>query len=968
MRLTFFLTLFSIIPLITSAQQGRQQQGGQEGMQQEVFLKGIILDNDDKTPLAGAHVSLIHIRDTARIFHTMTNSRGEFALELPRGRYTLKASFVGYHTLVLEGEQAVRASSAENDVGRLFLKEGALLDEVEVTGYRSAARLRGDTLDFDAWAFKVNPDASAEDLVRRMPGITVDGERVTAQGEDVRRVLVDGREFFGDDPSIALRNLPAEVIDRIEVYDRLSDQAELTGFDDGQRSKTINIVTRLDTRSGQFGRAYTGYGGDGRYQGGLSTNIFMDNSRISVLGMSNNVNEQNFSREDIISLSAGAIRGGRGGGMGSGMGRAAQGGGAPTGGTTGHVSDYRISARHGDNTTHALGLNYSDAWLDDNLKLSSSYFFNISDNFTDQFTDRQYYLDETQSQFYLEDSESSSRNNNHRMNMRVTWDIDQQNSLVFIPRMTLQSNTADSYINARNLLEGNNLLSISETGYDSDLSGYNYSSSVIYRHRFEKTGRTISTNLGANFNNNQSLYHLDALSDYFSGEGDPGHGEAALSDYLNQQSDSRTINKTFSSNITYTEPLGGRGLLQGSYNISRATSNNDRITNSWDPVDGSYRVFEAELSNRLNSNYLTHRGSLGYLLRGGSYSLTLEMGYQHALLTANQEFPHSFELPQRDFRNFLPSAMLTYEIERGKNLRFSYRTSTSPPSVNQLQEVVDNSNPMLLSSGNPDLDHSYTHFFMSRYNATNTEKSTNFIAAVFGNITPGYIGNSSFIARADTTLANGYELMKGSQFVQPVNLDGFMNLRSHLTYGFPLRPIRSNLNLTGGLGWIRLPGLINDRATLSNTYTTSGGFILSSNISPNVDFSVSYNAGYNMVENTLQPHLDNDYFTQASGTRLSFIFLKNWVFRSDVNHLSYRGLGDDFNQDYLLWNMNFGRKLFNNNLGEITLSVFDLLDQNKNIVRNVSDSYFEDLRTNQLSRFFMLAFTYNLRNFRVQPS
>jgi hypothetical protein len=373
----------------------------------------------------------------------------------------------------------------------------------------------------------------------------------------------------------------------------------------------------------------------------------MDNSRISILGMSNNVNEQNFSREDIISLSAGAIRGGRGGGMGSGMGRAAQGGGAPTGGTTGHVSDYRISARHGDNTTHALGLNYSDAWLNDNLKLSSSYFFNISDNFTDQFTDRQYYLDETQSQFYLEDSESSSRNSNHRMNMRVTWDIDQQNSLIFIPRMTLQSNTADSYINARNLLEGNNLLSMSETGYDSDLSGYNYSSSVIYRHRFEKTGRTISTNLGANFNNNQSLYHLDALSDYFAGEGDPGHGEDALSDYLNQQSDSETINKTLSSNITYTEPLGGRGLLQGSYNISRATSNNDRITNSWDPEDESYRVFEAELSNRLNSNYLTHRGSLGYLLRGEATALHWKWGISTHCLRQTRNSPTALSCPKR---------------------------------------------------------------------------------------------------------------------------------------------------------------------------------------------------------------------------------------------------------------------------------------------------------------------------------
>ncbi len=960
------LSLFATISLTAYAQQGERQQGSRTGIQEEVTVTGVVMDSDDKSPLIGAHVSFVHQRDTTRIFHTKTNHDGEFSIKLSRGRYNLKATFVGYQTLILDGDQAVRASSDQNDLGTIFMKEGARLDEVEITGYRPAARLRGDTLDFDAQAFKVNPDASTEDLIRRMPGITVDGERVTAQGEDVRRVLVDGREFFGDDPSIALRNLPAEIVERIEVYDRMSDQADLTGFDDGQRSKTINIVTRIDSRSGQFGRAYSGYGGDERYQVGLSTNIFMDNSRISILGMSNNVNEQNFSREDIISLSAGSIRGGRGGGMGSGMGRAARGGGSSDGGTTGHVSDYRISTQHGDNTTHALGINYSDSWLSDNLKLSGSYFFNISDNFTDQFTDRQYFLDETENQYYLEDSESSSRNSNHRMNIRVTWDVDEKNTVIFLPRMTLQNNTADSYMNARNLLEGNNLLSMSETGYDSDLSGYNYSSSLIYRHRFEKTGRSISTNISANFNNNQSLYYLDALSDYFAGEGDPGYGEDALSDFLQQKSDSETINRTLSSNITYTEPLGENGLLQAGYNISRAANENDRITNSWDPDSESYRDFKAELSNRLRSNYLTQRGSLGYRLRGEKYNLTLEMGYQHALLTGDQEFPYNFELPKREFQNFLPRVMLTYDIERGKSLRFNYRTSTSPPSVTQLQEVVDNSNPMLLSSGNPDLDHSYSHFFMSRYNATNTEKSTNFIAAVFGNISNDYIGNSTIIARADTTLANGQVLKKGSQFLQPVNLDGFSNIRSHVTYGFPLRFIKSNLNLTSGLAWVRNPSLINDRTNIANTYTTSGGFILSSNIGPNVDFSVSYNASYNMVENTIQPHLDNDYFSQTSGTRLSFIFLKNWVFRSDVSHLMYRGLGDDFNQDYILWNMNFGRKLFNNNLGEITLSVFDLLDQNRNIIRNVSDYYVEDLRTNQLTRFFMLKFTYNLRNFRTQ--
>jgi hypothetical protein len=960
------IVLFILSPLLLAAQQQGQRQG-QGSMQQEVTITGVIHDAEGKAPLAGAHVSFTHVRDDSRIFHAVTDQAGVFTLKLQRGMYTMAASFVGYGTLVLDGEQSVRAVSEVNDLGVLYLSEGAFLDEVEIAGYRSAARLRGDTLDFDAQAFKVNPDASAEDLVRRMPGITVVDGKVSAQGEDVRKVLVDGREFFGDDPSIALRNLPAGIIDRIEVYDRMSDQSELTGFDDGERSKTINIVTRLDSRSGQFGRMYSGYGADERYQIGLATNIFKENSRLSILGMSNNINEQNFSREDIISLAAGSIRGGTGDGMGRGMGRAAQGAGGPAGGTMGHVSDFRMSSRNGDNTTHALGLNYSDSWLDDNLKLTGSYFFNIADNITDQLTDRRYYLDETGSQYYIEDSESSSRNSNHRMNMRLTWDINNRNSVIVVPRMTLQSNTAESYMNARNLLEGNNLLSISETGFNNDLSGYNYSSSMIYRHQFEKRGRTVSANIGANVNNNQNLYYLDALSDYFAGEGDPGHGEAALSDYLNQQSNSETVNNTLSSNLTFTEPFGEKGLLQASYNISRAVNETDRMTNSWDPVSESYRDFEAELSNRLTSNYLTQRGSLGYLLRGEKYNLTLELGYQHAVLSADQVFPYSFEL-QRNFRNILPSAMLTYNIERGKSLRFNYRTSTNPPSVTQLQSVVDNSNPVLLSSGNPDLDHSYSHFFMSRYNAVNAEKSTNFLFALFGNISADYIGNSTIIARNDTILSNGYLLKKGSQFSQPVNLDGFANLRSHLSYGFPLRFIRSNLNLSGGLAYVRNPSLINDRTNIANTYTMSGGFVLSSNIGPNVDFSVSYNGGYNMVENTIQPQMDNNYYSQTSGVRFSMLFLRNWIIRNDLNHMIYRGLGDGYNQDYMLWNMNLGRKLFNNNLGEITLSVFDLLNQNDNIARNVSDTFVEDLRTNQLNRFFMLTFTYNLRNFNMRQS
>ena len=962
MNRLFFLISLLVFSISLSAQPGGQRPGGQTGQRQsgdqaEVLVSGYVKDSSDNTSLPGAHVSLMHFRDSTRVYRATTDPDGKFSIRVLRGRYYIGASFVGYQSLVLA--EPIAANQAENVVEDLKLTPGSLLDEVQITGERPSVLVRGDTLDFDARAFRLNPDASAEDLIRRMAGITVQDGAVTAQGEEVRRVFVDGREFFGDDPSIALRNLPAEVIERIEVYDQMSDQSELTGFDDGERSKTINIVTRLDTRSGQFGRAYSGYGADERYQAGLVTNIFHNDARISILGMTNNINEQNFTREDFQSFFGGGARGGGGGG-----GRGGGGGGMPMGGMP--MGDFRGGNRPGFNTTHALGLNLSNSW-NDKLNVSGSYFMNISDNITNQFTDRQYFLDDISSQLYRENSEENSRSNNHRFSMRMNYDIDERNSIRFTPRGSIQNNNSDSYFNAFNALGDNVLLSQSETGYDSDLSGYNYSGSLLYRRQFEKRGRTASINMSSNANNNQNLYFLDALNEYFSeGETDPAN-ENVVSDYLNQRSDSETINNTISSNISYTEPFGERGLVQVSYNISRARRETDRVTHSWDDELDVYGLFEPELSNRLQSNYLTQRGQIGYSYRQDRLNMTFELGYQHAELNADQEFPYATTI-NRTFQNVLPGFRLNYNIARGKSLRFNYRTSTSAPSVNQLQDVVDNSNPMLLSSGNPNLNHSYSHFFMGRFNTTNTEKLTTFFAFLMGNFSSGYIGNSTTIALNDTILPGGTELRKGTQYSLPMNMDGFANLRSNLTYGFPLRFIKSNINMSSRLSYLRTPSMINGQTNFANSYTMGGGIDLSSNVSRNVDFTLSYNANYNIVENTMRPQLDNTYYLQTTGARFSFIFLDKWVWRSDISYLMYRGLGEDFNQDYALWNMNVGRKFLKNNLAELTLSVFDLLKQNDSIIRNVSGNYVEDLRTNALTRFFMLTFTYNLRNFNVREA
>lgn len=966
MRYILFI-VFVIFSQVMQAQPGQRavRQGdlqggrlsGQGGLVLDVVLTGVIADGSDNTTMAGAHVSLKHAMDTTRVYHVTTNAEGRFSMTLNRGRYYATVSFVGYETFI--SEEPYTAFSAVNDMGIIKLTRGTMLDEVEITGERPQMMVRGDTLDYDARAFKLNPDASAEDLIRRLPGVIVDQGRVSAQGEDVRRVYVDGREFFGDDPSVALRNLPAEVIERIEIYDRMSDQSELTGFDDGQRNKTINIVTRLDSRRGQFGRLYSGYGGDDRYQAGLTTNIFKEDTRISILGMTNNVNEQNFSRDDISSVMGGAVRGGRGSSI------AGERGGGATPSTGMSLSDFRGANSDGDNTTHSLGVNFTNGWNEDKFRFTGSYFLYISNNKTDQLTERQYLLDSDASQYYQENSQSSSTNGNHRFNMRLTYDISEKSTLVFSPRATLRNNASDSYLEASNALAQDHLLSLSQTAYDSDVNGYNYSGSLVYRYRFDKAGRTISTNVSTNFNNNINLYYLDAINAYFSTETPDEADEKALNDYLNQRSDSNTENNTLSANLNFTEPLGDLSMLQFSYNISNAKSMTDRLTNSWDETSQDYQVFEQELSNKMSSDYMTQRGSLGYRLRVGDVNLTLEMGYQHASLTADREFPYTYEL-EREFKNMLPSAMLTYNLRRGKSLRFTYRTSTNPPSVNQLQDVVNNSNPMLLRTGNPNLDHTFSHFITTRYNTANNEKLTNFFIFVMGSITNDYIGNATLIARSDTILSNDMVLKKGSQLTMPINLDGFANLRLNFAYGFPFRLIKSNLNVNGGTSYRRMPSLMNNQANVTNNYTMSGGLSIASNISQNIDFTTSYNANYTIVDNSLQPRLNNDYVYQIVGLRFSWIFMTSWVVRNDFNHLAYTGLSKDFNQNYFLWNMNFGRKLFKNNLGEITISVFDLMNQNDNITRNVTGSYVEDLRTNTLGRFFMLSVTYNLRNFRVR--
>jgi hypothetical protein len=307
-------------------------------------------------------------------------------------------------------------------------------------------------------------------------------------------------------------------------------------------------------------------------------------------------------------------------------------------------------------------------------------------------------------------------------------------------------------------------------------------------------------------------------------------------------------------------------------------------------------------------------------------------------------------------------------------MRVFYRSSTNIPSINQLQTVLDNSNPLQLSTGNANLKQEFSQSITTRFGSANMKTSRSVFVNLSSNFTNNYIANSIFIANNDTVILNGIKLRKGSQLSRPVNLNGFVNFNSLVTYSFPVKLIQSTLNIQGGLNYNLRPGEINGQRNESETFAYSGGIVIASNISEKIDFTVSYNGGWNNVTNTLQPSLNNNYIVQTAGVKANWLPWKGLVLNTEITQSKYSGLGTGFNQNFTLWNAGVGYKFLKNRSGEIRATVFDLLKQNQSINRSVTETFVEDSYTRVLSRYFLFSFTYTFRKFagmkmpEAQPS
>ncbi|MGB8190518.1 MAG: outer membrane beta-barrel protein, partial [Chitinophagaceae bacterium] len=355
-------------------------------------------------------------------------------------------------------------------------------------------------------------------------------------------------------------------------------------------------------------------------------------------------------------------------------------------------------------------------------------------------------------------------------------------------------------------------------------------------------------------------------------------------------------------------------------------------------------------------------GGVNYRIGDRDNSFSVGLNYQHAVLEGEQVFPYVAEV-KRSFSNLLPNFRLQKKLSTRSNIRIFYRTRTNPPSVTQLQDVINIRNVLFPSTGNPNLDQDYTHSLVTRYSFTNSAKRTSFFANVFVQNTQNYITNASYLIKNDSVVSNSITLREGARLTKPVNLDGYWSIRSFLTFGLPLTFMKSNLNMNAGVSYTRIPGLIDNVENLSNSYNYNVGAVVASNINEYVDFTLSYSANFNRVQNSIQPELNNNYFNHVAGFQLNLLSKSGWLFQNDLNNQMYRGLTNGFNQNYWLWNMAVGKKFLKDQKGELRLSVFDLLKQNQAISRVATETYIEDVQNDVLQQYFMLTFAYKLRNF-----
>ncbi|MBQ5753574.1 MAG: outer membrane beta-barrel protein [Alistipes sp.] len=906
--------------------------------QHSATVSGRLLDFDTNDGVIAAVIEMAPKANPDKKRYTTSEYGGYFKFSgVPEGEYKCVATFIGYENYTFE----FKCTGMPKALGNLIMRLKAIgIDAVVKEGVSTRAVMLGDTLRFNADAFKVAVDAEVETLLRKMPGITISDGKIEAQGEEVKQIYVDGVEFFGSNIQQVLQSIPAQAVEHIEIYNRLSEAAQITGVDDGEGGKVINIITRQSMKHSAFGKVHIGYGYEPtaspeitakhKYTAGGSVNIFKDDTRVTVMALANNLNKQNLTDDDVA--------------------------------VSNHQNNsnasrqFSVNSQQGVASAEIFALNYTDRWgARRRAKFEGSVFYNHINAKNDFYIDRWY--DESVAKKDTIHYDQFANPNNHSLKFRgrLDWRVAKRQKLVLIPTLNYYNNSSINRVDTTSLRWGESgyrWMPSGNDGWSHTLSGGVYAQ---YSYKFLKQGRTLMVVASVNSN------HNDGDRDYYSNNGKTSKKspeEATIKySYTRKLTDSRTT--TIRVQPTFRERLGRHTTLNLTYRWQAQFRSRDLLSYA---TDADYVIDTARLNRRSSSSFdgtfIYHQAGVGFRYGKQRNWFSINLMYQNSRLsTRNLWSDEGARL--RTYHSPIYNATLQWSFDDRNTLRVSANSEVKSPSLWSLIDVYDVSNSQYLSRGNPDLRPFTEHNFFARYTNTSVVHGTTFMVMAKAQHIQNYIG-TDIIYSPETITVDGKKY-NPIQVTRPINLNGYWSYEGRASIGFPIKWLGSNLNISLGATYSTVPIRLNEANDMMNNLTAYSQWTLGSNISEKVDFTIDWRGSYSTNRSSLDV-LNNDYFTHRASANVKVVLPLGFTLTTSAIFTQFLGITNGYNDSFTLWNASIGKKVLRN-LGEIELCVNDILGQNTSFSRHVWAGYSQVRYNTTPGRTFLVRFTYNLRSF-----
>lgn len=900
---------------------------------QDASIKGTVIDTLEKRNLSNTVIALLRPVDSVLVTFTRSNKDGNFVMQkLSPGKFLVMITRPAYADYI---DQIDIAPGATLDLGKVsMILKSQLLQEVVVRHKLGAIRIKGDTTEYIADSFKLSAGATVEDLLKKLPGIQVDKDgKITAQGETVQKVLVDGEEFFSDDPTIATRGLTADAVSKVQSFDKKSDQAEFTGIDDGQKTKTINLQLKEDKKKGYFGKLEAGSDGNRFWNNNLMLNAFKGKRKLSAFGIMSNTGKTGLNWQEGMNYGTNNLEMGDDG----------------AGGTYMYIDNDDDEFGSGNYWGEGLpkgwsaGLHYSNKWNADKIHLNSGYQYNKLNSDAQGNTFSQYILPDSTNLFMNETGNSFRSRERNRINTLYEFKIDSLSSLKITAQGSIGSSYSRNNYRQESLNDNYDTLSIIDRETTGDANNKNFNSTLLWRQKFRKTGRTLSLSARQNYTENSSRGIFTSDNLYFR------NGVRDSLKLLDQQKLTDNITSAVNARVTYTEPLSKRALLEFNYSVDN-NHRQSRIATleKKDPDLKEYEEYIDTLSNEYSFNVLTQSGGINYrYAKPRRITFSFGMNVSNAVFTRKDLKGDS--AIDYSFTNFYPQANLVWTMGSNGNLRFNYNGSTQAPSIDQIQPVRDITDQLNIRVGNPDLEQAFRHRFNLAYNSYKflSERS------IYANV--------SFTAtQNDFSSMNILDLSTGRKIIKPVNVDGNYRMNGWFGYWKKIKKWGIRAGFNGSFNINHNSNFIGEQQNVNNSYTFGGGPRIGYEKEKKFQLWISTAFNRNISKTSLRSDLVTRYWTQDHNVDL-LVFLP-WKFEIGTNcNFNFRQKTSTFerNNNSIRWNARLDRKLFKNDVARLRFSANDILDQNIGFNRNINSNFISERTYNTIRRNFMLTFIWN---------